>query len=129
MQKLPTTRALYNSDCPLCNSEMCAYDAYSQTQGLAIAFEDLNATDLARWGLSEDDATRLLHVIHHDGLHIGFDAILVLWEQMPRFRIWARMLRLPGIYQIFDWLYANVLARLIYRRHQKRKARGLVGAR
>jgi len=78
MQKTPTTRALYNSDCPLCNSEMCAYAAYSQTQGLSIAFEDLNATDLAYWGVSEDAATRLLHVIHQDRLHIGFDAILVL---------------------------------------------------
>lgn len=129
MSEQATTRALYNSDCPLCNSEMCSYAAYSDARALPIAFEDLNATDLDRWGVTEDEATRLLHVIHNDCLHVGFDAFLVLWEQMPRFRILARLFRLPVLYPLFDWLYANVLARWIYLRHQRRKRRGQVRAR
>ena len=123
------TRALYNSDCPLCNSEMCHYAAYSQSKALPIAFDDLSATDLAQWGVTEDEATRLLHVVHDGQLHVGFPAFLVLWEQMPRYRPLARLFRLPVIFPILDWLYTHVLARWIYLRHQRRKARGQVQAR
>ena len=119
------TRALYNADCPVCNSEMCSYAAYSERNALPITFEDLNATDLARWNVTEDAATRLLHVIHDGRLHVGFDAILVLWEQMPRYRRLARFCRLPGLFHLLDWLYTNVVARLIYMRHKRRGRLGL----
>lgn len=122
------TRALYNSDCPLCNSEMCAYAAYSEAQGLPIAFDDLNTDALAHWGVSEDEATRLLHVEHDGRVHVGFDAVVLLWAQMPRTRWLARFCRLPGVFQLLDWAYANLLARWIYHRHQRRKARGAVVA-
>ena len=119
------TRALYNADCPICISEMCSYAAYSERNALPITFEDLNATDLARWNVTEDAATRLLHVIHDGRLHVGFDAILVLWEQMPRYRRLAWFCRLPGLFHLLDWLYATVVARLIYMRHQRRGRLGL----
>lgn len=121
------TRALYNSDCPVCDSEMCSYAAYAEQADLPIAFDDLNDGDLSRWGVSEDAATRLLHVLHDGQLHVGFDAMLVLWAQMPRYRMLARLCRVPGLFQVLDWTYANVVARIIYNRHQRRKARGLVG--
>ena len=123
----PRTRALYNSDCPVCNAEMCSYEAYAQENDLPIVFDDLNRIDLAAWGVTEDEATRLLHVIHDGKLHIGFDAMLVLWAQMPRMKWAARLCRLPGLFRILDWGYANVVARIIYDRHQRRKARGLIG--
>lgn len=122
------TRALYNSDCPICDSEMCSYAAYAEKTDLPIAFDDLNQSDLAAWGVTEDEATRLLHVIHDGQLHIGFDAMLVLWAQMPRYRWLARICRVPGLFHVLDWGYANVVARIIYERHLKRKARGLVGS-
>ena len=126
MSDAPRTRALYNSDCPVCDGEMCTYAAYSETRDLPIAFDDLNAIDLADWGVTEDEATRLLHVLHEGNLHIGFDAMLILWEQMPRYAWLARIGRLPVIYQVADWLYKHVVARIIYERHLRRKARGLV---
>ena len=128
MEDQAQTRALYNSDCPVCNSEMCTYDAYSKTKDLLIAFDDLNQVDMNKWGVTEDEATRLLHVIHNGQLYIGFEAMVVLWEQMPKYRWMARVVRLPGIYQIADWTYVHVVARIIYNRHLRRKARGLVGS-
>ena len=92
---------------------------------MPIAFDDLNVSDLGRWGVSADAAARLLHVIHDDRLHVGFDAILVLWEQMPRYRPLARLARLPGLFALLDWSYANVVARLIWLRHQRRGQLGL----
>ena len=120
MEQIVRTRALYNADCPVCNSEMCSYADYARRNTLPIAFDDLNATDLRRWGISEDDAARLLHVLHEGRLHVGFDAILVLWEQMPRYRRLARACRVPGVFHLLDWGYANVVARAIYLRHRRR---------
>lgn len=128
MKQNPDTRALYNSDCPVCDSEMRTYNAYSKQTGLPIAFEDLNQIDLSDWGVTEDQATRLLHVMHRGQLYVGYDAMLILWKQMPRFQWLERIGRIPGIYHICDWLYEKVVARIIYERHQRRKARGLISS-
>ena len=120
------TRALYNADCPICDAEMCSYSAYSKKKELSIAFEDLNKIDLKEWGVTEDEATRLLHVIHQGQLYSGTKAFLILWEQMPRYRLFAKIGRLPVIYHIANVLYVHVVARFIYNRHLRRKARGLI---
>ena len=118
-----TTRALYNGDCPVCNSEMAVYAAYAERASLPIAFDDLNRCDLERWGVSEDAAARLLHVLHEGRLHVGFDAFLVLWDQMPRYRWLARIGRVPGLYRLLRWGYAHIVARIIYARHERRQRR------
>jgi hypothetical protein len=102
---------------------MCHYADYVSDHELPVAFDDLNKVDLAQWGVTEDEATRLLHVQHGGALFIGFEAFLVLWEQMPRYRILARLGRLPMIYQVCAWGYANVVARTIYLRHKRRQRR------
>ena len=128
MSDVQITRALYNRDCPVCNSEMCAYSAYARSEELPLAFDDLNQIDLAQWGVSEDEATRLLHVLHEGQLYIGFDAVLILWEQMPKYRWMARVGRLPVLNQVLNWGYAHMVARIIYARHKRRQARGLIRA-
>ncbi|WP_240705103.1 thiol-disulfide oxidoreductase DCC family protein [Pacificoceanicola onchidii] len=120
------TRTLYNADCPVCNAEICHYAEYSQDQDLPLAFDDLNTVDLSLWGVTEDQAARLLHVIHDGKLYAGFDAFLILWEQMPRYRWMARIGRLPIIRPIASGFYTHVLARIIYARHLRRRARQLV---
>lgn len=122
------TRALYNGECPVCSTEMDAYAAYAGAHALPIAFDDLTRSDLDAWGVSEDEAARLLHVWHDGRLHAGFDAFLVLWEQMPRYRWLARIGRVPGLYGLLSWGYSNVAARLIYARHKRRKARAVAQA-
>ena len=117
------TRALYNGDCPVCNAEMCSYAAYAEQGTLPIAFDDLNRTDLTAWGVTEDRAARLLHVLHDGQLHVGWDAFLVLWSQMPRYRWLARIGALPGLRQVASWGYTHVVARVIYERHLRRRAR------
>lgn len=117
------TRALYNGDCPVCRTEMAVYEGYAARASLPVAFDDLNRTDLARWGVTKDRAARLLHVLHDGRLHVGFNAFLVLWDQMPRYRWLARVGRVPGIRHLCRWGYAHVVARIIYARHRRRQAR------
>jgi len=107
---------------------MLTYAACSEQANLPIAFDDLNSGMLDKWGVTENEATRLLHVIHNGKLHVGFDAMLILWKQMPRYRFLAHICRLPGLFQVLDWGYEHVAARIIYERHQRRKAQRLVGS-
>ncbi|MCT4608459.1 MAG: DUF393 domain-containing protein [Pelagimonas sp.] len=120
------TRALYNGDCPVCNAEMCTYADYAKQSDLPIAFDDLTQSGLEKWGVTEDEATRLLHVEHQGKLYIGYEAMVILWEQMPRYRWLARISRIPGLFQILSWGYTHIVARIIYNRHMRRKAKGLV---
>ncbi len=120
------TRTLYNSDCPICDAEMGTYRAYSQKKGLPIAFDDLNEIDLKKWKVTEDEAARFLHVMHQGHLYVGTRAFLILWEQMPKYRLLAKIGSLPGIYYLADIIYVNVVSKIIYNRHLKRKSGGLV---
>jgi predicted DCC family thiol-disulfide oxidoreductase YuxK len=118
----PRTRALYNGDCPICDAEMCHYAGYVQAKDLSIAFDDLNRTDLTAWGVTEDQAARVLHVLHDGRLHVGMAAFVVLWTQMPRYAWAARLARLPGVFGVLDWGYRRIAAPWLYRRHLRRKA-------
>ena len=111
------TRVLYNDACPVCRTEIRHYARYAETHALPLRFEDLNAGDLADWGLSADDAARRLHVLKDGQLHAGIDGFLVLWAQMPRYRWLGRLVGLPGIRQLASAAYDWVLAPVIYRWH------------
>ena len=120
------SKIFYNGDCPICNSEMCKYAAYSDEADLPLNFQDMNKLDLSLWGIDPDDAARLLHIVHDGRVIKGFDAVVTLWEQMPKYRWAAKISRLPIVFPILDWGYANVVARYIYHRHLRRTAKGLV---
>lgn len=117
----PDTRVLYNADCPICSFEINHYAAYSKKQALPIRFEDLNADDLTDWGLTADQAARRLYVLKDGQMVSGIPAFLLLWQDMPRYRILARIVGLPGIKQVASFAYDHALAPLIYRWHKRRQ--------
>jgi len=59
-------------------------------------------------------------VLHEGALTSGIPAFLVLWAQMPRYRLLGRIVGLPGIRQIASAAYDHVLAPVIYRWHLRR---------
>lgn len=119
----PETSVLYNSQCPVCNVEIGHYARYAGDAGLPIRFDDLNTDARDRWGLDFDTAARSLYVQHHGVLTTGVPAFLVLWSQMPRYRLLAQIVGLPGIRQIASAAYDHVFAPALYRRHRRRLAR------
>lgn len=117
------TRVLFNADCPVCNYEIRHYADYSQSRGLTIGFDDLNACDLMRYGVDKDTAARRLHVLHDGQVYSGIDAFLVLWRRMPRYRPMARIVGLPIIRPLAGVVYDYVLAPALYAWHRHRVAR------
>jgi len=105
----------------VCSFEINHYATYSQKQALPIRFEDLNEGELGDWGLTADQAARRLYVMKDGAMVSGIPAFLLLWQDMPRYRILARVVGLPGIRHAASILYDYVLAPLIYRWHKRRQ--------
>ena len=120
MQDAPTTEVLYNANCPICSLEIGHYARYANDVGLPIRFDDLNTDACAGWGLDADTAARRLYVMHDGQLSSGIPGFLVLWAQMPRYRLLGRIVGLPGIRQVATVTYDHVLAPVIYRWHLRR---------
>jgi len=116
----PVTSVLYNSQCPVCSVEVGHYARYAGEAGLPIRFDDLNTDARDRWGLGFDTAARSLYVQHDGVLISGVPAFLVLWSQMPRYRLLGQIVGLPGIKQIASAAYDHVFAPALYRRHRRR---------
>ena len=53
-------------------------------------------------------------------LSSGVPAFLMLWAQMPRYRLLGQILGLPGIRQIASAAYDHIFAPALYRRHLRR---------
>ncbi|MDJ0825243.1 MAG: DUF393 domain-containing protein [Rhodobacter sp.] len=122
------TTVIYNGNCPICSREIEGYRRYSRARGLAVQFDDLNATDLSRWGLTPDQAARRLYVEKDGRLYDGVAAFAVLWAAMPRFRLLAWLVRLPVVGWLAAMLYDWVLAPALYRMHRRREAKAMARA-
>ena len=80
----------------------------------------MNTEAWDRWGLDYDTAVRRLYV-KRDGLPAsGVPAFLMLWAQMPLYRLLGQILGLPRIRQIASAAYDHVFAPALYRRHLRR---------
>ncbi len=111
-----TLRILYNGACPICAREIAHYRRLAERSGADLCFDDLNAADLAAWGLTADTARRRLHA--RDGAFrlAGMPAFRALWARLPGWRWLARATALPGLRQATDWGYERIAAPWLYRR-------------
>lgn len=118
-----TTTVIYNGNCPICSREIAAYERYSEARDLPLAFTPLAQADLARLGLTPEDAARRIHVLHDGRLVAGVEAFAILWEAMPRFRWLGRVVRWPVVRPVAGLVYDRVLAPILYAMHRRRVAR------
>lgn len=123
MTKAQHTSVLYNSHCPVCSAEIGQYARYAGGAGLPIRFDDLNTDALGQWGLDRDIAARRLYVQQDGALLSGVPAFLALWAQMPRYRLLAVIVGLPGIRQIASIAYDHMFAPALYAWHVRRISR------
>lgn len=117
------TTVIYNAGCPICSREIESYRRYSERRALPLRFEAIEAANLSLWGLTPEDAARRLHVIKDGELLRGVPAFAALWQEMPRFRWLARIVRLPVMRQAAHGLYEGVLAPALYALHRRRVRR------
>ncbi|MGA1217959.1 MAG: thiol-disulfide oxidoreductase DCC family protein [Pseudomonadales bacterium] len=119
----PEVRVLYNGSCPICATEIHHYQRYTEDAGLPVAYDDLMTEAVASWSVEEDTAAKALRVRQGDRVYVGVDAFLVLWRAMPRYRLLARLVALPGIYHAACVVYDWVLAPALFWLHKRRQRR------
>lgn len=117
------TIVIYNDTCPICSREVNGYRRMSAREGLDIDYCGLSAGGHGDHGLSGEAAARRFHVVHDGRLLSGMPAFAVLWDQMPRLRWLAWLVRRPGLRQLTEGLYDHVLAPALYRMHLRRQRR------
>ena len=119
-----TLRVLFNGSCPICSKEIEHYQRYSEGEGLPIAYDDLMTEARERWAIDEDSAAMALRVRRGDEVLVGVEAFLALWEAMPRYRVLARLVRLPVVFTLARWVYDGLLAPALFWLHQRRERQG-----
>ncbi|WP_102109414.1 thiol-disulfide oxidoreductase DCC family protein [Oceaniglobus roseus] len=117
---------IYNHTCPVCRREIDAYRRTAEAQDLPLSFRGLDSDALPDWGLTPDTAARRLHVVKDGELLAGLDAFAAVWDELPRLRWLARLVRRPRVHAVADALYERVLAPVLYALHRRRvrRARG-----
>lgn len=89
-----------------------------------MRFTDLNTADLAAWGLDADTAARRLLVRDGAGAQVaGLSAFVALWQDLPRLRWLARLVRLPVLRHVAEWAYEWLAAPLLFQMHKRRQRR------
>lgn len=117
------TRVLYNGDCPICSAEISHYENYTNAHSLPIKFDDLNSDELERWGVTEEQAAKRLHVLKEGIIYSGIPAFVILWLEMPRFRWLGRLVGLPIIRHFAIYVYDWILAPFLFALHKRRVQR------
>ena len=100
----------FDGKCGLCNKEIQHYKklAHSNTFTWHDVANEPNL--ILALGVSREAALRRLHARDVDGRwHIGVAAFILIWRQLPQYRwyVLARILELPLLYQISQFLYGK----------------------
>jgi predicted DCC family thiol-disulfide oxidoreductase YuxK len=106
--KRPAT-VLYDGSCPICSREIAQYKK-ADSQGEICWLDVSSPKFVAPLGQSKEALIQRFHVIRPDGAVVaGAAAFVHLWEQLPGWRILARLSRLPGILSLLNFGYEKFL--------------------
>ena len=124
-QEVGAPVALYHGACPVCSLEIGHYQNYCAREDIDLGWEDISsgttAPVLNSHGIDREDAKRRMTVIASDGtVHRGVDAFIVLWKEMPRYRLLSRIVAVPGIYHLGALVYDYLLAPALYAWNRRR---------
>ncbi|WP_372055976.1 DUF393 domain-containing protein [Tistrella mobilis] len=108
---VPACTLLHDGSCPLCAREVALYRRLAPEDG-RVGFLDVSAEDGRPLpaGIDRRRAMARLHLITADGrVETGARAMLTLWQQLPGFRVAARLLRIPPLPWLLEIGYRGFL--------------------
>ena len=100
----------YDGKCGLCRKEISYYRKIANDGQFIWSDIAHDATPLSLLGVSQKAALRRLHATDSNGtLHTGVDAFILIWKQLPTWRLLAILVGIPVLRHIAAKLY-NVFA-------------------
>lgn len=116
---------LYDTFCPICDGEMNTYCRAARRTGKDWRFDDVATRPelMSRYRIDLATARRRVYVLADSGRMLsGMEALCAIWAALPYWRGLAWFIRLPPIEPLAAWFYDVVLAPLIWRWNQRRRA-------
>lgn len=101
----------YDGKCGLCRREIAHYQRIAPTG--RFVWRDITAdpTSIESLGIRYTDSLKLLHAQDAQGtLHVGVDAFILIWRQIPRWRLLAAIAALPVIHAVVSFVYKRFAA-------------------
>ncbi|MEM7022045.1 MAG: DUF393 domain-containing protein [Pseudomonadota bacterium] len=106
-----TQTVLYNGSCPVCRAEIEHYQRLAGP-GSGLAWQDISDSPADVAGADGEALRRRLHVMDGDKMLVGVPAFARIWEDLPRYRWLAALVRLPLVRTFARWLYEPIAAGL-----------------
>ena len=104
-------KGYYNNSCRICRAEINHYKRINTTIDWTDVISDKNV--ISETNISKKNLIRRLHIKKKNKVFSGIDAFLIVWEEIPRYRILAKFARLPIIYHL-GWLIYEFIAICLY---------------
>ena len=96
----------YDGKCGLCSREINYYKKIAQSDKFRWLDIATDPTPLKPLKISQADGLRRLHGLDSEGhLHVGVDAFLLIWRELPYWCFLSMIVRLPGIRHFAQLVY------------------------
>ena len=96
----------YDGKCGLCLREINHYKKISPPSVFTWCDVTTDESLLKRHNLSLVDTLKYLHALDSDGeLHVGINAFLIIWRNLPRWRVLAKIVGLPFVRTFVSFVY------------------------
>ena len=82
-------KGYFNESCNICRTEINHYKRINNSIDWVDVISNKNA--LKDTKLSPEELIRRLHVVKDNKLHKGLDAFLIVWEEIPRYRMLSKI--------------------------------------
>ena len=110
-------KVYYNNSCKICKAEI---DLYKKEKIDQINWVDITNNQTAKIETNKDykQLLRRLHVEKDGKIFSGAKAFLLVWRNIPKYRILYSIFSLPIIFQIFSLVY-EIIAFFLFLKNKK----------
>tara|TARA_Y100000741_G_C18076755_1_gene486953 strand:- start:141 stop:482 length:342 start_codon:yes stop_codon:yes gene_type:complete len=110
-------KVYYNDSCSICRAEI---NLYKKQNVKKIEWIDITNNKIAEKETFKDSKTllRRLHVKDGEKVYGGAKAFLLVWKNIPKYKILYNIFRLPIIFNIFKFGY-EIIAYFLYLKNKK----------
>ena len=110
-------KVYFNNSCKICRAEI---DLYKKEKVNKINWIDITDNQDAQIETNKNgkELIRRLHVEKNGKIFSGAKAFLLVWKNIPKYKILYSILSLPIIFQIFSMTY-EIIAFFLYLKNKK----------
>ena len=110
-------KVYFNNSCSICRAEINLYkkENISELNWIDIT-ENKEAED--ETNKSDKELLRRLHVEKEGKIYVGVDAFLLVWKEIPKYKILYKFFKLPIVYHFF-YIGYEIVAFFLYLKNRK----------